>query len=878
MKRRWIFGLLVVAFVWVVVSRFAQIKEFRDTLAQGRWQFVLLAGLSQIIYFVVFSASYQAAFATVGVRSRVRDLLPVTLSSLFINVVAPSGGMAGAALFIDDLGQLGQPKAHITIGAFLQLIADYLSFLLVLLVGLVYLFTQHDLKTYEVIASLILVALTLGLAGIPALSLWHPAYLHRLMTWFQGLANRLAGRLKRGDWFSQDWAERTAAEFSEAAAAAAERPWYLFRTIGIALAAHLMNIVTLDLVFQAFRQPIDLWPLVAGYAIAILFLIVSITPQGIGVVEGVLTLTLTSMGISPAVSASIALVFRGITFWLPLVLGFLLLQRVKTFGAEEHSLGERWTVRFLAIMTGIMGVVNLLSAVTPGLAERTRLLRHYLPLSVSTGSHLTVALAGFALLLLAGALWRRKRTAWAATLVVLLLSAAGHLTKGLDYEEALLALGMAAWLVWQRAEFHARSDPPSIRQGVAVLGAALLFTLAYGVAGFYLLDRHYQARFGFLDAVRQTLVMFTEFYDPGLQPITGFGHYFADSIYVIGLATLGYAGVMLLRPVLVHQPASPDERRRAQAIVEAHGCSPLARFTLFPDKAYHFSPGGSVLAFALRQRVAVVLGDPIGPPEDLPAAIASFQEYCRHNDWIPAFYQTLPETLEAYRQAGFEAVPVGQEAIVDLASFSLAGRAFKQFRTAESRMARTGHSFHVHQPGFSEDLLAQLREVSDEWLTHQHGSEKRFSLGWFDEAYLSSTPVATVCNEHGHVMAFANLVSEYQRNELSIDLMRHRQVVEPGTMDYLFTSIIAYARQQGYDSFNLGLSALAGVGEHSDDPAVERVLHFIYEHVNQFYNFRGLHEFKDKFQPSWSPRYLIYPNLPSLAQVWLAVVEANSGD
>ena len=162
---------------------------------------------------------------------------------------------------------------------------------------------------------------------------------------------------------------------------------------------------------------------------------------------------------------------------------------------------------------------------------------------------------------------------------------------GLVTVAALLATGLALWLFWQRAEFHARSDPPSIRQGVMVLITALLFTLAYGVAGFYLLDRHYQVNFGFVAALRQTLVMFTQFYDPGLQPITGFGRYFADSIYIISAITFGYAGVMLLRPVLVHEPASLEERLRAKAIVEAYGRSALARFTLFPDKAYHFGPG-----------------------------------------------------------------------------------------------------------------------------------------------------------------------------------------------------------------------------------------------------------------------------------------------
>ena len=109
------------------------------------------------------------------------------------------------------------------------------------------------------------------------------------------------------------------------------------------------------------------------------------------------------------------------------------------------------------------------------------------------------------------------------------------------------------------------------------------------------------------------------------------------------------------------------------------------------------------------------------------------------------------------------------------------------------------------------------------------------------------------------------------------DLMRRRKNAENGTMEFLFISLFEWARAQGSQGFNLGLSSLSGVGEQPQDPAAERLMHFVYEHINQFYNFKGLHSFKEKFHPRWSPRYLIYPSASNLPQAWLAVVEANSG-
>jgi phosphatidylglycerol lysyltransferase len=215
------------------------------------------------------------------------------------------------------------------------------------------------------------------------------------------------------------------------------------------------------------------------------------------------------------------------------------------------------------------------------------------------------------------------------------------------------AAGAAGWLLVLGPRFHARSDPPSIRRGLQVLVAALVFTLAYGILGFYLLDRHFSVNFSLNAATRQTIVMFTEFYDPGLEPLTGFGQYFAGSIYAVGAITLGYALLALVRPVLVRGPATPIEQARAQAIVEAYGRSALARFALFPDKSFYFSPGGSVVAYAARGRAAVALGDPIGPAQDTPAAIQGFKAFCARNDWQAAFYQTLPDYLEHYRDSGF---------------------------------------------------------------------------------------------------------------------------------------------------------------------------------------------------------------------------------
>ena len=476
MKRRWIVLVLTVLFIWLVVSRLTELEQLKSTLANGQWGWIFAALLSQILYYAVFTASYQSAFYTVDISTRIRDLIPVTLGSLFINVVVPAGGAGGAALFTEDLARRGKPAARAASGVLLQLIADFSAFTLLLIPGLIYLFIQHDLKTYEIVAAIILLLVTIGLSSVLMIGVWKPAWLRRLFVWSQRTASWIFGQLNRSLSLADDWAQKNAEEFNQASAAVASHPFRLMRTVGVALLAHLVDITSLYILFRAFNQPIGIGVLVAGYAVGILFWIVSITPQGIGVVEGVMTLTFTSLGIPAAVATTVVLAFRGLTFWLPMLLGFFVVQRLHTFNPNQRSLTETWGVRFAAILVALMGVINVLSAVTPSLSDRIKLIETYSPLEVRHGGHLTAALAGFALLMLSFSLARRKRVAWLLALGTLGISALSHLVKGLDYEEALLAGGMMIMLWLMRAHFHADSDRPSIRQGLwTLVGATLVY-------------------------------------------------------------------------------------------------------------------------------------------------------------------------------------------------------------------------------------------------------------------------------------------------------------------------------------------------------------------------------------------------------------------
>lgn len=544
-----------------------------------------------------------------------------------------------------------------------------------------------------------------------------------------------------------------------------------------------------------------------------------------------------------------------------------------------------WSV---ALLTGSMGFVNLWSSVFPGDPTRLEWLDFFMPIEIRAEAHVFSAMCGFLLLMMAVNLKRRKRMAWWITLGTCTVSIVSHLIKGWDYEECILAIVLMTQLLIMRKEFTARSDRPSVAQGVRHFGAALLFSLMYGSAGFYILDGHFSIRegekiiqhynFGIKAAIVQTLGVFFTADNVGLVPETIYATWFVHSIYAVGSLTILYAIGMLLRPVLLKNSAKAD-RILAETIINKYGQSSLARLALLSDKEYYFSPSGrSVIAFVVKGRSAIVLGDPIGPEDDRLEILYSFRQFCRLNDWFPAFYEVGDEQLDYYRAMGWHWIQIGEEAIVDLSKFHLKGKSNQSLRTAVNRLTKTGHRFVVYEPPNSAELIAELKPVSDEWLKQKNGSEKQFSIAWFDRDYLQNYKIAVVYDANDRIVAFSNLLSGYNKKEVTIDLMRYRADVENGTMEFLFVSLLQHFKSEHHETLSFSLSPLAGVGATTTSPAIEKGLRRFVKYLNRFYNFNGLHQFKHKFQPDWEPRYLVFPNHQSLPEIALGLVRADSGD
>ena len=172
--------------------------------------------------------------------------------------------------------------------------------------------------------------------------------------------------------------------------------------------------------------------------------------------------------------------------------------------------------------------------------------------------------------------------------------------------------------------------------------------------------------------------------------------------------------------------------------------------------------------------------------------------------------------------------------------------------------------------------MNQLQAVSDDWLDKRAGSEKQFSLGFFDRDYISRFPVAVI-ERGGQIQAFATIWVGARKQELSVDLMRFTHDAPSDIMEALFVHVMNWGKTEGYHWFSLGMAPMSGFEQSPVAPLWTKAGLFLYEHGESIYNFQGLRAFKEKFKPEWHPRYLAYPGGLKLPRILADIAALIAG-
>ena len=540
------------------------------------------------------------------------------------------------------------------------------------------------------------------------------------------------------------------------------------------------------------------------------------------------------------------------------------------------GIGERIPVWLVALVTFGSGVVNLLSVLRHA-HFRTSMFADVFPIEFFHFSRFLTLLIGFALVISSLNVLKRKRRAWQGAVIMTAFSIPFHLVQVPDVRGAAFSAILLAILLLTRRSFTVRSSTRALAPALARIVLAIVVAFAYGVFGFWILDkRQFGIDFTMIDSIHRTLRFLTLVGDPEIVPKTHFARWFLDSLYLMTLATFVYAIGSLYRPVLYRFRTHERERALATALVAEHGRSSLDFFKYWPDKSFFFSPSQrSVVAYRVAANHAIALGDPVGPDFEREETVRLFRDFCTENDWSPAFYQTPADLLQMYGRLGFRKLKIGDAAIVDLQGFSLEGHPRKDLRHSVHMLEKMGIEARFHDSPVSAAVIREVQEISDEWLKLPGRRERQFTLGYFTPEYVHSTGLLVLRDKEGRSLAFVNVIPSYVPGEATIDLMRRRTQAPNGLMDYLLVQLFEHLKEKGFTRFDLGMAPMAGFREREEATAEERAIHSFFQRLTFLFNYEGLRAFKAKFASSWEPRYLVFRSPLDLPGIALALARVS---
>jgi lysyl-tRNA synthetase, class II len=489
-----------------------------------------------------------------------------------------------------------------------------------------------------------------------------------------------------------------------------------------------------------------------------------------------------------------------------------------------------------AALALLVGLVDVVSALTPELRDRARAVGNVLSLDAQlTARGLTLA-AGVALLLVAGGLSRRKRRAWMLAVVLLSVGALLHIAKGLDLEEAVLNLALLVLLIRSRRWFDAQGDPASLRMIAAgsALASALVLALIVLPSG----PRMDEMRILHV-ALLSLAVM--------------------NAIWLIHL---------WLRPWREPPTQTDREHERARRIVLDWGEDSLSFFALRRDRRYAFSSrDDALLAYRVVAGCALVSGDPVGNPASIPEMVERFVAFAHSKGWRLVVLHCSEEWVGLFRRNGLRAVPIGDEAVLLPATFSLEGRPIRKVRQAVNRLRRLGYTVSVVGPAeFDQRRRAAVEHVSQDWLNGW--PDRGFSMAMDD---LYAHPQARFALAHtadGELAGFLHMVPS--RRGYSLSSMRRLRSSPNGLIEYLIAEMVAWAKAEQAEEISLNFSVFADV-LRADGAASWpiRATRWSLLRLDRLFQLERLFSFNRKFFPEWRRRYICFERRRDIP--WLGV-------
>lgn len=509
---------------------------------------------------------------------------------------------------------------------------------------------------------------------------------------------------------------------------------------------------------------------------------------------------------------------------------------------------ENGTIYYLAAVAFILLVASLFPS--SAMSERVG---SYLEMSRMVERTFAVIL-----LVLSLQLKKRKKTAWEMTMIVLSLSflrEAGELIHtGMGKRAVILiAEGILLCLfMWYRKDFCCPVSKKSILEAVGFLLLSLV-----GVAVNVALTYHYMNL------------------DPGRE-----AHFPLESLmFLFSCGCILAAAVHVFRPWMENPEKTASDLQHARTLLNLYSQNPCSYLTLEDDKLLYFGKNvDGVVPYGIVGDTVVVNGDPVCAEADFPKLLDEFKEFCLRSAHKLFILSITDHFLEEYKKQGFGTVKCGEEARFKLADYEISGKKGAKMRMNINHAKKAGVTVHEYKILEKRDLQieADLNRITDEWLKGKKSSMLKFTMGTLGLDQPMDRRYFYALDENGSMVAYIVFVPFLGKNGYMADMTRHGDHAPGGVMEDIMYEAFQVFKSEGVEYASLGVAPLAGLKEENAS-FMEKLLEFVYEHLNQCYGFKDLYRAKEKYSPTvWEPSYYAYlPKIPS-PDMFYAVVKIQN--
>lgn len=613
----------------------------------------------------------------------------------------------------------------------------------------------------------------------------------------------------------------------------------------------ICNIMFFVFVIKQFTD-VNFSNLVLIYCVSNVFGQISLMQDGL-VVSDLLQIHLLSKLIEPRAAIIAILMYRMVSSVIPWIISLIMILRriYDNYNTDQHK--KQFAFNILSIFTLIVGIILCLSVATPSILLRIKFLRRFVKKDVLVLARFITLTSGGLLILLSQGIKKSVKKSFYIAETVLLISVFSTLLKGLDIEESIITLILGIVMYIMKDGFTEKAIKFSTKYF-----ANTIIKLS-SVTVFFIFISNSVRKVNFFSSHRKY----------SLQYLIENKKFIL--LYVLFVLILSYLAQYTRTKKITFSKLTDEDFSKIGKFLDEYGGNEFSHLVYLNDKNVYFDKTNTVMImYRPVQNSVIVLGDPIGKKDNFVEAINDFIIYCNEYHMNVCFYEINGENLELYCDQGFRFVKVGQDATLNLNEFSLVGKKNRTWRHVINNFDKGNYEFKVEEA--TDNLLSQMKVVSDKWLGNKN--EMGFSLGFFDEDYLKRTKIACIYKDN-ELLAFANLQPFYDNKTLSIDLMRYNRSNEDGLMDFIFIKLILWGQDNNFEKFYLGMAPLSKVGDKIYSKKKEKILNIIYNTQNKIYNFKGLRNYKDKFKPDWSNKYIAYTSDFNLPYILINVVNSK---